>query len=182
MTTIIYTNSSSRLSYINTRSYKAMIIYECSSKFLDCPPPKTFIFSQFFFRFRTGRPELGYSAHLLGRSTVVVETVGKGKKLLQTHKVNFTFQSYQWYMLTVSYVHNRMKSSQLCCYINSQLLLTADVTLPNTDDVSLLLLLQLLLFCCCFSYCCFVVASVFVVLLLVFLVALLLSTVPCFSP
>lgn len=85
-------------------------------------------------RFRTGRPELGYSAHLID-GNLVLETVSKAAKKPQTHRVEFAFQSYQWYMLTVSYTHNRVRSSQLCCYVNGKLLLHADVTLPTTDDV-----------------------------------------------
>lgn len=86
-------------------------------------------------RFRTGRPELGYSAHLANGGELVVETVSKGKKP-QIHKVvGSNLHPHRWYMLTFSYTHNRVRSSQLCCYVNSRCLLSADVTLPTTDDV-----------------------------------------------
>lgn len=88
-------------------------------------------------RFRTGRPELGYSAHFVG-NTLVLETMSKSSKKPQTHAVDFSFQSYQWYMLTVVYVHHRLKSSELCCYVNGTAVMTAEVNLPNTDDVSLM--------------------------------------------
>ncbi len=87
-------------------------------------------------RFRTGRPELGYSAHLEG-CRLVLETVSKGRRS-QTHTVDFPFQSYCWYMVTVCYVHNRIRSSQLSCLVDGQLRLTADVTLPATDDVRMM--------------------------------------------
>ena len=86
-------------------------------------------------RFRTGRPELGYSAHFVG-NTLVLETMSKSSKKPQTHAVDFSFQSYQWYMLTVVYVHNRLRSSELCCYVNGTAVMNAEVNLPNTDDVS----------------------------------------------
>ena len=85
-------------------------------------------------RFRTGRPELGYSAHFVG-NTLVLETVSKSSMKPQTHAVDFSFQSYQWYMLTVVYVHHRLKSSELCCYVNGKAVMNAEVNLPNTDDV-----------------------------------------------
>jgi hypothetical protein len=61
--------------------------------------------------------------------------VSKGSKKPQTHAVDFSFQSYQWYMLTVVYVHHRLKSSELCCYVNGKAVMNAEVNLPNTDDV-----------------------------------------------
>ena len=39
-------------------------------------------------------------------------------------------------MLTVVYVHHRLKSSELCCYVNGSAVTNAEVNLPNTDDVS----------------------------------------------
>lgn len=84
-------------------------------------------------RFRTGRPKLGYSAHLINGG-LVIETVSKGRKL-QTHKVEFVFQSYKWYMITVSYVHHRVRNSQLSVSVNGRCLLAAEVILPTTDDV-----------------------------------------------
>ena len=51
------------------------------------------------------------------------------------HKAGSALPSYQWHMVTVSYTHNRMKSSQLSCYLNGCPVLNADVTLPATDDV-----------------------------------------------
>ena len=38
-------------------------------------------------------------------------------------------------MLTVVYVHHRLKSSELCCYVNGKAVMNAEVNLPNTDDV-----------------------------------------------
>lgn len=86
------------------------------------------------YRFRTGRPELGYSAHFVG-NTLVLETMSKSSKKPQTHAVDFSFQSYQWYMLTVVYVHHRLKSSELCCYVNGKAVMNAEINLPNTDGV-----------------------------------------------
>ena len=87
-------------------------------------------------RFRTGRPELGYSAHMMGGDTLIIETVSKSKKP-QSHKVKFAFQPFQWYMLTVLYVHNRVRNCQMTCYVNGKSLLHVEtVVLPSTDDVS----------------------------------------------
>ena len=85
--------------------------------------------------FRTSRPEYGYSSHFIG-NTLILETFGKGHKRPQTHPLDFSFHCYRWYMLTVVYVHNRIKSSSLCCYVDGQAVLGADVSLPNTSDVS----------------------------------------------
>jgi hypothetical protein len=82
---------------------------------------------------RTGRG-LGYSAHFVG-SSLVVETVGRNVKKPQTHPVDFVFHSYQWYMVTVVYEYHRLKSSEVTCYINGQLCLSADVTLPSNDEM-----------------------------------------------
>lgn len=68
---------------------------------------------------------------------LILETVGKGHKRPQTHVVDFVFQCYKWYMLSVVYVHNRIKSSGLNCYVDGKLVLTADISLPNTTDVRL---------------------------------------------
>ena len=84
--------------------------------------------------FRTSRPELGYSSHFIG-NTLILETVGKGHKRPQTHAVDFVFQCYRWYMLTVVFVHNRIKSSGLSCCVDGKLVLNADVSLPSTADV-----------------------------------------------
>ena len=89
-------------------------------------------------RFRTGRPELGYSAHIAD-GAIVVETVSKGKRP-QVHRVttpasSSRLQLHRWYMVTVAYARNRVRSSQLCCYVDSQCLLSTDVFLPATDDV-----------------------------------------------
>lgn len=46
------------------------------------------------------------------------------------------FPALQWYMLSVVYMHHHIKSSELCCYLNGRAVLSAEVTLPNTDDVS----------------------------------------------
>lgn len=87
------------------------------------------------FRFRTGRPEMGYSAHMAGGSTLVVETVGKTKKP-QSHRVKFSFQPRHWYMLTVMYTYSRMRSCQMSCYVNSKCVLHVDTPiLPPNDDV-----------------------------------------------
>lgn len=64
----------------------------------------------------------------------MLETVSRGKKP-QIHKVDFVFQSYRWYMITICYVHNRVRNSQLSCYINATPLLQTEVILPATDDV-----------------------------------------------
>ena len=81
-----------------------------------------------------GHPELRYSTHFVG-NTLVLETMSKSSKKPQTHVIEFSFQSYQWYMLTVVYVHHRLKSSELCCYVNGIAVMNAEVNLPNTDDV-----------------------------------------------
>ena len=77
---------------------------------------------------------MGFSAHFIG-NTLVLETAGKGHKKAQTSPVDFVFQPYQWYMLSVVYVHHRIKTSELCCYINGKAVMNAHVTLPSTDDV-----------------------------------------------
>ena len=43
---------------------------------------------------------------------------------------------HQWYMLTVSYNYHRLKASELECYVNGQLVLSADVTMPSSEDVT----------------------------------------------
>lgn len=65
----------------------------------------------------------------------------------------------QWYMLTVVYQYHMLRSSTLQCYINGSLVLSADVTLPVSEEVStakiiiishtrpLLLLLFISIFC-----------------------------------
>ena len=45
----------------------------------------------------------------------------------------------QWYMLTVVYVHKRLKNSEVMCYVDGILSSTGEVVLPATDDVSLLM-------------------------------------------
>ena len=42
----------------------------------------------------------------------------------------------QWYMLTVVYQYHMLRSSTLQCYINGSLVLSADVTLPVSEEVS----------------------------------------------
>ena len=41
-------------------------------------------------------------------------------------------------MLGVGYNYHRLRSSELECYVDGQLVLTADVSMPTSDDVSLL--------------------------------------------
>ena len=66
--------------------------------------------------------------------------MGRGKKP-QLHPVDFDLQRHKWHMVTVSYVHNRMRSSQLSCLVDGKVVVQgADVTLPNTDDVRMGLL------------------------------------------
>ena len=101
---------------------------------------------------RTGRG-LGYSAHFIG-STLVLETVGKNVKKPQTHAVDYIFHSYQvrqcqkmylnikylfcsfqWHMVTVVYHYHRIRSSEVYCYVDGTLALSAEVTLPPHDEV-----------------------------------------------
>ncbi|XP_019857848.1 PREDICTED: neurobeachin-like [Amphimedon queenslandica] len=83
--------------------------------------------------FRSGRGS-GYSAHFVG-STLVLETVGKQIKKPQTHPVDHVFHSFQWYMVTVVYTAHRLRSSEVQCYVDGVLSLTAEVTLPLQEEI-----------------------------------------------
>ena len=39
-------------------------------------------------------------------------------------------------MVSVVYTHHRLKSNEVCCYVNGLPVLTVEVSLPNTEDVS----------------------------------------------
>lgn len=38
-------------------------------------------------------------------------------------------------MLTVVYEYHRLRQSEIRCYVDGQLILTAEVSLPSTDEV-----------------------------------------------
>ena len=40
-------------------------------------------------------------------------------------------------MLAVSYNYRRLRSSELECYVNGQQVLSTEVSMPSSDDVSL---------------------------------------------
>ena len=41
----------------------------------------------------------------------------------------------QWYMLSVTYNYHRLRSSVVEGYVNGQQVLSAEVSMPSTDDV-----------------------------------------------
>ena len=42
----------------------------------------------------------------------------------------------QWYMLSVTYAYHRLRSSELTCYVDGLPVMTLEVSMPSTDDVS----------------------------------------------
>ena len=42
----------------------------------------------------------------------------------------------QWYMLSVTYAYHRLRSSELTCYVDGLPVMTVEVSMPSTDDVS----------------------------------------------
>ena len=50
-------------------------------------------------------------------------------------------------MITVSYQYHRLKSSEVCCYVDGLLTLNAEVTLPSHDEVFIIIYYITILMC-----------------------------------
>ncbi|XP_048243612.1 neurobeachin-like isoform X2 [Haliotis rufescens] len=86
----------------------------------------------FLFCFRTSKG-VGYSAHFVGEALVITSMKVKGKGFQNC--VNYNFAPRRWYMVTISHVYNRWSKSEIKCYVDGQLVSSADMSwLVSTSD------------------------------------------------
>uniref|UniRef100_A0A673MZY8 Neurobeachin n=1 Tax=Sinocyclocheilus rhinocerous TaxID=307959 RepID=A0A673MZY8_9TELE len=81
------------------------------------------------------RKGLGYSAHFVGGCLIVTSLKSKAKGF--QHCVKYDFKPQKWYMVTIVYIYNRWKNSEISCYVNGELASYGEITwFVNTSDVS----------------------------------------------
>ncbi|XP_062243865.1 lipopolysaccharide-responsive and beige-like anchor protein isoform X2 [Platichthys flesus] len=86
----------------------------------------------YLYCFRTSKG-LGYSAHFVGGCLIVTSLKTKGKGF--QHCVKYDFKPQKWYMVTLVYIYNRWKNSELSCYVNGELASFGDIAwFVNTSD------------------------------------------------
>ncbi|XP_069386036.1 lipopolysaccharide-responsive and beige-like anchor protein isoform X2 [Paralichthys olivaceus] len=86
----------------------------------------------YLYCFRTSKG-LGYSAHFVGGCLIVTSLKSKGKGF--QHCVKYDFKPQKWYMVTLVYIYNRWKNSELSCYVNGELASFGDIAwFVNTSD------------------------------------------------
>ncbi|PVD34451.1 hypothetical protein C0Q70_05725 [Pomacea canaliculata] len=86
----------------------------------------------YIYCFRTSKG-IGYSAHFVGEALVITSMKVKGKGF--QHCVKYEFQPRRWYMVTLVHVYNRWSRSEIRCYVDGQLVSSADMSwLVSTSD------------------------------------------------
>uniref|UniRef100_A0A673MZR3 Neurobeachin n=1 Tax=Sinocyclocheilus rhinocerous TaxID=307959 RepID=A0A673MZR3_9TELE len=79
------------------------------------------------------RKGLGYSAHFVGGCLIVTSLKSKAKGF--QHCVKYDFKPQKWYMVTIVYIYNRWKNSEISCYVNGELASYGEITwFVNTSD------------------------------------------------
>uniref|UniRef100_A0A673HKX8 Neurobeachin n=1 Tax=Sinocyclocheilus rhinocerous TaxID=307959 RepID=A0A673HKX8_9TELE len=86
----------------------------------------------YLYCFRTSK-SLGYSAHFVGGCLIVTSLKSKAKGF--QHCVKYDFKPQKWYMVTIVYIYNRWKNSEISCYVNGELASYGEITwFVNTSD------------------------------------------------
>ncbi|XP_026126343.1 lipopolysaccharide-responsive and beige-like anchor protein isoform X4 [Carassius auratus] len=86
----------------------------------------------YLYCFRTSKG-LGYSAHFVGGCLIVTSLKSKAKGF--QHCVKYDFKPQKWYMVTIVYIYNRWKNSEISCFVNGELASYGEITwFVNTSD------------------------------------------------
>uniref|UniRef100_UPI003590263B lipopolysaccharide-responsive and beige-like anchor protein isoform X2 n=1 Tax=Myxine glutinosa TaxID=7769 RepID=UPI003590263B len=79
---------------------------------------------------------LGYSCYFMANYMVLTSLKAKGKVI--DHCIPYDFQPKQWYMITIVYLYNRWRNSEINCFVNGKLISCGDmpwhVNTSNTFD------------------------------------------------
>uniref|UniRef100_A0A8C4R960 Neurobeachin alpha-solenoid region domain-containing protein n=1 Tax=Eptatretus burgeri TaxID=7764 RepID=A0A8C4R960_EPTBU len=88
----------------------------------------------YLYCFQTSKG-LGYCCYFMANCMVLTSMKAKGKVL--DHCIPFDFQPKQWYMITIVYLYNRWRNSEINCFVNGKLISCGDMPWHvNTSNVS----------------------------------------------
>ncbi|XP_048826742.1 lipopolysaccharide-responsive and beige-like anchor protein [Brienomyrus brachyistius] len=82
--------------------------------------------------FRSSRGQ-GYAAHFEGQGLIVTSLKAKGQS--SQHCMKYNFKPQKWYMLTIVHIYNRWRNSEICCYVDGEMVSCGEMAWPlSTSD------------------------------------------------
>lgn len=95
------------------------------------PESQEELIKPYLYCFRTSSG-IGYSAHFVSSCLVItsLKTPGKGFQ----HAIKYEFKPQQWYHLSINFIYNRWKTSEIETFVNGQLVSSGDLAWEVTPQ------------------------------------------------